>query len=280
MVSLIALEESSDLAKIGWSASLDLLFESRRNKTVLRRNRHMGPLRVQRAFYPADDNRCHVYLLHPPGGVVGGDCLNTNVRVESGANVLITTPGANKIYRSDRAHSRISSLLSIGPHASLEWFPQETIYFSGSRSRTVTEINLDKDAHGVTWDLLCLGRPVSGEKFSEGNFIQRTIFYRNGRPILNDASAATGGDVMLDAIWGWQEQDVFATFYSTRIEKLDSDWAPALGSLVLTRVEGIFIARYLGRSVQEAKSIFYDLWCIHRSLAGEAKPVAPRIWNT
>jgi urease accessory protein len=59
---------------IGWQASLNLSFANRFNKTLLVQRKHSGPLTVQRPFYPEGDV-CHVYLLHPPGGIVGGDEL-------------------------------------------------------------------------------------------------------------------------------------------------------------------------------------------------------------
>jgi len=82
-----------------WRAWLDLTFEQGQEKTVLRR-RHFGPLVIQRPFYP-EGRTCHAYLLHPPGGVVGGDRLSVKVDCSNNASGLITTPGANRFYGSD-----------------------------------------------------------------------------------------------------------------------------------------------------------------------------------
>lgn len=89
-----------------WAASLTLGFsacpEGDNRITRMSKAHHYGPLRVQRPFYPEGrDGCCHVYLLHPPGGLASGDALKVEVSVESGAHTLITTPSANKLYKAD-----------------------------------------------------------------------------------------------------------------------------------------------------------------------------------
>ena len=49
--------------------------------TRLTTRAHRGPLVVQRPFYPEGPGVPHVYLLHPPGGIVGGDSLRVEVSV-------------------------------------------------------------------------------------------------------------------------------------------------------------------------------------------------------
>ena len=88
----------------GWVARLALRFEQRAGRTVLAHRSHEGPLAVQKPFYPEGDV-CHVYLLHPPGGVVGGDRLTIEIEVASDAHAVITTPAAGKFYRSAAVES-------------------------------------------------------------------------------------------------------------------------------------------------------------------------------
>jgi urease accessory protein len=118
----------------GWLAELDLGFAPRGSRTVLARRRHRGPLAVQRPFHPEGDV-CHVYLLHPPGGVVAGDRLAIRVAADPGAEALLTTPAAGKFYRSEGPVARQTVALEIGEGASLEWLPQETILYPGRAGR-------------------------------------------------------------------------------------------------------------------------------------------------
>ena len=65
----------------GWKAKLYLKFIEENNKTILNKRSHQGPLQVQKAFYPEASGACHVYILHPPGGVVGGDSFDVKIEV-------------------------------------------------------------------------------------------------------------------------------------------------------------------------------------------------------
>jgi urease accessory protein len=107
----------------GWQARLELGLAQWAGRTVLAHKRHFGPLTVQRPFYP-EGGPCHIYLLHPPGGVVGGDRLEIAVEVGEGAHALITTPGATKFYRSAGPRAHQIQHLSVAGGGVLEWFPQ------------------------------------------------------------------------------------------------------------------------------------------------------------
>ena len=134
--------------KLGWKAALNLGFEKPQDKTVLANRSQSGPLTVQRPFYPEGDV-CHLYILHPPGGVVGGDELHINVDLKKQASTLITTPGATKFYRSTRLDeggklSQQIQTLKVADNCALEWFPQENIFFNGTHTHLSTRVELEK----------------------------------------------------------------------------------------------------------------------------------------
>ncbi len=66
----INMTQNPQTENTGWKANLSLEFKATALRTVISKREHKGPLAIQRPFYPEDDV-CHVYLLHPPGGVVG-----------------------------------------------------------------------------------------------------------------------------------------------------------------------------------------------------------------
>ena len=140
---------------------------------------------MQRPFYP-ESGVCHVYLLHPPGGVAGGDRLDVAVRVGQGAHALITTPGATKFYRSSGPQARVRQRLSVAPGGILEWLPQEGIFFPGADIQVATELDLQGDARLFAWELQTLGRPALGERFSRGRADLGLALSRDGRPLLRE----------------------------------------------------------------------------------------------
>ena len=110
-------------------ASLSLGFERDGDTTRLVDRDHFGPLLVQKPFYPEGREVCQAVIIHPPGGVVGGDQLEIAARVGKAAQCQITTPGAAKWYKANGHVSRQNVMLEVGSGGSLEWFPQETIFF-------------------------------------------------------------------------------------------------------------------------------------------------------
>lgn len=185
-----------------WHASLDLELAHKAKRTVLTRARHEGPLRVQRPFYAWPEDACHIYILHPPGGVVGGDTLDISVDVQRGGRVLVTTPAATKLYRSNERLAEQRVRLRVAQDAVLEWLPQENICFSGSFARLTTVADLDPGAGFAAWDITCLGRPAAGEGFDRGTCTQRMEIRRAGELIWMERSVYTGGSERLFAPWG------------------------------------------------------------------------------
>ncbi len=163
-----------------WAASLTLGFDTRvegdASITRMKTARHYGPLRVQRPFYPEGrDGCCHVYVLHPPGGLVSGDELTIEVTVDKGAHALVTTPAANKLYKADSKDVKWQQMtrLRVADGATLEWIPQESLAFDGSRGEQVFKIELGDTAKCLGWEVLCLGRPASHLPFERGYLEQR-----------------------------------------------------------------------------------------------------------
>ena len=139
----------AETPKKRWRAHLELRFERRQKSTVLTHRKHVGPLLVQRPFYPEQDGTCHVYLVHPPGGVVGGDELRIDVDVRESSQCLITTPAASKFYRSSGQVAEQTANLSVAPTGRLEWLPQETILFEGAKVTQAATVSLADEARST-----------------------------------------------------------------------------------------------------------------------------------
>ncbi|MDS4039904.1 MAG: urease accessory protein UreD [Candidatus Competibacter sp.] len=275
----------------GWQARLTLGFQRQGPRTILAQRAHQGPLQVQRPFYPEGETVCHVALLHPPGGVVGGDELRIDVALDAGAQALLTTPAAGKFYRSAGPLARQTQHLTVAPGAALEWLPQENIVYAGARVHALTRIELHGDARFLGWEILCLGRPAAGERFTTGDYRQDLELWRDGEPLYLERGRYAGGDAVLDARWGLQGQPVTATLLCAparpgQVEVVRAGWESlatlaAQGELAtVTQLDGCLICRYLGPSAARARRFFIVAWGLLRPAILDRPPCPSRFWTT
>jgi urease accessory protein len=268
-----------------WLAELELWFALSAGKTRLVRRRHFGPLVVQRPFHPEKDGTCHVYLLHPPGGVAGGDRLELRFHVEAGARALLTTPGATKFYRSEHSAGTQSTHVEVGSGAVCEYLPQETIIFDGGDARLETSVSLASDATYVGWDFLCLGRPAAGERFETGRLSQRIEIRRCGKPIWFERLELHGNSPLLKAAFALAGEPTWGTMiYAGAVaEGAAEQVRAAIGESTVfsvSQLDDVVVCRYLGPRVGDGKALFARAWNVLRTL-GQGKPAdAPRIWAT
>ncbi|MBY5968912.1 urease accessory protein UreD [Halomonas denitrificans] len=289
-----------------WEARLSLGFRHDGAATRLHRVDHRGPLRVQRPFYPEGrDGTCHVYLLHPPGGLVSGDALDIQARVARGASALLTTPAANKLYRADSNEVSWSqrTRLVVEPGASLEWLPQETIAFDGSRGRQSTEIELHGDARCLGWEVLALGRPASDLPFASGYLEQSFRLARDGQPLWIERQPLDPLHRRFSGAWGQRGCSVQATLWAVglddgaaAVEVLREQLAGRRGRTddvvdlsspsmmqqpcAVTLRDGVLLLRYLGHSRHEAWTLCEAAWKLLRPMLLERTACPPRIWFT
>jgi len=154
-----------------WHAQLSIDYSLESGKT-LARHQHTGPLRVLQSLYPEGDAVCHNVLVHPPGGLVGGDTLDIAVHVQSGAHGLITTPGATRFYRSEGLTALQTTQLTLASGARLEWLPLEALCYSGCVAENRLTMDLAPDAELMGWDITALGLPHADQPFVRGRFQQ------------------------------------------------------------------------------------------------------------
>jgi urease accessory protein len=277
-----------------WAAGLSLGFEARHEgeeKTVTRlvRRKHHGPLRVQRPFYPEGRHGCcHVYLLHPPGGLVSGDELRIEAGVGEGAHVLLTTPAAAKLYKADShgvawgQHTR----LQVAKNGILEYLPQETLAFDGSRGEQTTTIELETGAKCIGWEILALGRPASKLPFVSGHLEQRFRLLMDGRPLWLERQPMDPAHPRFKGHWGQGGATVQATLWvvgledeAAAIEEL-RETLPASHRWAVTRRRGVVLLRYLGQERNEAWALCQQAWELLRPLLTGKAAIVPRIWLT
>ncbi|WP_248800273.1 urease accessory protein UreD [Pseudomonas sp. MWU13-2105] len=266
-----------------WHAELELGYARFGDCTRPVTRRHLGPLRVQKHLYAEGPQVCQHIIVHPPGGIAGGDRLAISTRVEADAWAQLTSPGAAKWYRATGpAYQTLD--LQVAAGATLEWLPQETIVFSAAQAELRTRIDLEGDARLFYWDMVALGRPASGERFDLGHFQSQLDIHRDGRLLWHERQRIQGSDGLLDSPIGLDGQPVFATLLVTG--EIDSELLERCRSVAtrvrgdLTQLPGLLVARCLAGEALHARAWLIELWRLLRPALLGREAVPPRIWNT
>jgi urease accessory protein len=275
------------IAQAAWQARLALEYTLQGGRTVLSGREHSGPLLVQKALYPEGEAVCHSIIVHPPGGIAAGDALRLELNLRQGAAALLTTPGAGKWYKSAGLQASLTQQFDVGRGAALEWLPQPTIVFDAARAATRTEVRLHEDALYMGWEIACMGRTASGERFNSGELRQRTEVWQQDRRLWCEYARLAGDDPMLASVAGLNGCTVSATLIATgkEIQKnlleqcrgVEVEAGEHAGITVLPRV---LLARYLGHSSEAAMQYFIALWTLLRPALAGRSAVPPRIWAT
>lgn len=272
-------------ADAGWLGRLELRYADRGGRTVLAHRRHQGPLLVQRSFHP-EGAPCHSYVIHPPGGVVGGDRLFLDVDVPAGAHAVLTTPAAAKFYRSGGAQAEQRQTFSVEAGGALEYLPAETILHGGCDVALHNRFELYGDARLCTWDVLCLGRPGSGDHYADGACEQELRILRDGRLCLHERLGLRYGDRLLEAPWGLGGYPVIGLLVATPVEPgLEQGLRDALPAsedlrLGITRIEDVLLLRCLGRGAEPVRGLLERAWARLRQPVFGLPACPPRIWRT
>jgi urease accessory protein len=283
-------------------ARLKLGFADLVGTTRLVENTHFGPLRVQKALHPEGPRICHAIVVHPPGGVVGGDQLALNIRVGQDAHALLSTPGAAKWYKARQVDdaSRQHVRLIVAPGGRLEWLPQETLLFDAAVVELTHEVELGADARYIGCEILCFGRTASGETFNTGKVAQRTSIRQDGKLIWWEQGQLLGASGAMTSPLGLHGKTVCATLTAagwpgtlpagllqqmreemaaicTEDEKGNEGSKSAFG---ISSVKSVLVARYLGNSSETARRVMLCVWAHLRPALMGCAAVVPRIWNT
>lgn len=271
-------------------ATLDLGFTRDHATTRLIKRDHYGPLRVQKALYPENPAICHAILVHPPGGVVGGDELRIHVHADEHAHAFLSTPGAAKWYRSNGHISQQQLKIEAKKNSVIEWMPQETILFNAADVVLQSEITLEENARYIGCEILCFGRTASGESFEKGRLRQRLSIKRNNKLIWYEQGDLLGGSDPMRSLFGLSGYSVCASLIivgMTASAELLSAMREAMqatatssGKYGVSQIKSVISARYLGHSSEVARAVMLAAWKIARPAICGQPALVPRIWNT
>ena len=223
-------------------------------------------------------------LLTTSGGLTGGDRVRLSFQAREGAAATITSQAAEKIYRALDAECRIDIDIDIG-QAWLEWLPQETILFDGAKLRRRTTVHATSESRFFAAEMLVFGRIARGERLATGFLHDAWRIHRDGRLVWADAlrlegdiaaalarpAAFDGGQAVATAIYVAQDAAMHLDLARALLE-------PAESRAAATVVNGILLARFVGRDPAAVRGDLIRYLCGLRQAAGGWPAHLPRVW--
>jgi urease accessory protein len=275
---------------MSWHARLSLDISSESGRSVARYS-HDGPLRILQTLYPEGDGTCHNVLVHPPGGIVGGDVLDIDVQVGAGAHGLLTTPGATRFYRSAGEPGVQQARIRVASGGRFEWLPLEAICYSGCLAENRVRFELDAGAEAIGWDVTAFGLPESGEPFERGSLLQHLEL----APAWLERGRIDAGDRrLLDGPLGFAGHRCMASLFFLAGEPLTRDRREAaldaaravLDASELAQQAGatspgaqVVVVRVLSPLVEPAMQLLRSVRAAWRPSLWHLPPTQPRVWS-
>jgi len=273
-----------------WHASLKLDYTLESNRSVAR-YLHKGPLRILQSLYPEGDTVCHNVLVHPPSGLVGGDTLDIQVTVASGAHGLITTPGATRFYRSEAGLATQQVHARLEAEARLEWLPLEAIAYNGCDALNRAVFELAPGAEMMAWDITALGLPVADFPFVQGTFrqhleipgvwLERGTLKATDTRLMNSPLGLAGQRCMATL--------VFASGSAIADERIERALACARELLEASELrltagatsphKQVIVLRTLSPLTEPAVLLLRQVWAAWRREMWGLPGAVPRLWN-
>jgi urease accessory protein len=275
---------------MAWRAELKLDY-TRESQGSVARYLHQGPLRILQSLYPEGNQICHNVLVHPPGGLVGGDTLDIQVSVAKGAHGLVSTPGATRFYKSG-GHPALQQVVAhVSDQARLEWLPLEAIAYNDCEATNRAVFHLAPGAELITWDVTALGLPSSDQSFTQGHFQQHLeipgVWLERGNIQGNDAR-------WLNSPLGLAGQKCFASLVFAcgspiapeRVERALEAARSLIEAHPLKLQAGItcahpqvIVMRVMSPLVEPSMDLLKQVWACWRNTLWQLPSEPPRIWS-
>jgi urease accessory protein len=276
---------------MSWHAQLQLDYRLEGARTVAR-HQHEGPLRLLQSLYPEGEALCHNVLVHPPGGLVGGDTLDLHITAEGGAHGLITTPGATRFYRSSGSPAVQRTHIRLSDQARLEWLPMEAIAYNDCLAENHLTLDLAPQAEFMGWDVTAFGLPLANQPFEQGQFLQHIevpgVWLERGLLKADDARLMNGPLGLAGA------RCMASLFFvaGSKLDKARKEQALELArNLIaahgLSATAGatspnpqVLVVRCLAPVVEPAMGLLRQIWGAWRAQLWRCGQNVPRLWST
>ena len=144
---------------------LELGIEVRGERSIASRQFHEGALRVLRPHYLDDSGQVCFVVVNPGGAYLGADLFQLDVEVADGAELVLTTQSATKVYRTPGSFAEQRMDVRLGERARLELVPDQLIAYREAKYHQRTSITLRPSSSLVMADVVTPGWSPDGSAF-------------------------------------------------------------------------------------------------------------------
>ena len=144
---------------------LELVVTERAGKSVASHQYHRGALRVLRPHYLDGSGQVCYVLVNPGGAYLGADLYVIDVEVADGAELLLATQSATKIYRTPGSFAEQRMRLRLGEGARLELAPDQVIAYREASYRQNTHVTVRPSSSLIMAEVVTPGWSPDGVPF-------------------------------------------------------------------------------------------------------------------
>src|SRR6476661_4335908 len=156
---------------------LELQVAVRAGKSYASHQFHQGALRVLRPHYLDESGQVCYVVVNPGGACLGADLYVIDVEVGDGADLLLTTQSATKIYRTPGSFAEQRMRLRLGEGARLELAPDQVIAYREASYRQNTHVTVRPSSSLIMAEIVTPGWSPDGASFRYEELRLRTEIY-------------------------------------------------------------------------------------------------------
>jgi urease accessory protein len=132
-------------------------------RTFLASQSFRAPYHLSKPYWDHDARTLLVQVVNPTAGILSGDQLTSEIAVDGGAALLVTTPSASRVFQMRNGTAQCEQHFSVARTGWLEVLPEPLVPHRGSHYTQRTRIEVETGSELFYADLLMPGRVAHGE---------------------------------------------------------------------------------------------------------------------
>lgn len=199
-------------------------------RTALSGQSFRAPYHVSKPYWDVDAGLLLVQVVNPTAGILEGDFLESDIAVDEGAALLVTTPSASRVFRMRHGSAECRQCFAVGKDGWLEVLPEPLVPHRGCRYRQRTLIEAAPGSGLFFADLLLPGRVAHGEAWGWESLCLETEVRLSGELILRERFEQSGAGLQaLAALAGSGPEACFGN--AVLLAGGDAPWLAAVRGL-------------------------------------------------